>query len=82
MPPRSPKPPTMYELFIARLDNITSRAERLGLTITDACRDTKISRHTPERWRAAAPATLAKLDELEAWVADREDGLKRELGAD
>jgi hypothetical protein len=72
----------MYELFIARLDDIQRRAERMGLTLTDICRDTKIGRATPDRWREEVPATIAKLDQMTAWVAAKEDKLKRELGAD
>lgn len=73
--------PSMAELFLARLEHIITRAERMGLTLTDICRDTKISRQTPDRWRAKIPETIAKIDEMERYVAEKEDKLKRELHA-
>lgn len=54
------------EIFNERLDAIEAEANAHGLTMTDICRKSGISRATPDRWRKKPPKTVALLDEMEA----------------
>lgn len=58
--------------FRRRLDDIFSRAEKIGLNITSTCRRSGIARATPDRWRKKTPLTIELVDKLEAEVAAAE----------
>lgn len=58
----------MSKLFLDRLDEVEKEANDIGLTLTDITRGVKISRATPDRWRASIPNTIALLDQMDAWV--------------
>lgn len=52
--------------FQDRLDSIERRARVAGVTLTHLCRESKLSRATPDRWRAEAPQSIKLVDKLEA----------------
>lgn len=51
-------------IFHERLDEIESRAKKQGLTITHVCRESGVSRATPDRWRLATPLSVSLLDKM------------------
>ena len=57
--------PRFSHQFIAKLDEIERRAKAIGITITHLCRDSGVARATPDRWRAAMPNTIDRVDALE-----------------
>jgi len=81
--PRRDNLPDIYTLFLQKLDELQRRTEACGRTMTDACRDTKLSRATPNRWRREICQTLQKMNTLEDWVEKQERRVKRQnSGAD
>lgn len=58
------------KIFRRRIDDIEREARALGITMTEICRQTEISRATPDRWRAKVPKTIALLDQMEAVLED------------
>jgi precorrin-6x reductase len=63
---------TFSESFANRLQDIESRAKLAGSNMTQVCKTTGVARATYERWRHRAPQTVAKVDELEAYVQSLE----------
>ena len=60
------KPASFQEAFYGYLDEIDRRAHAQGLTMTDLCRESKVSRATPDRWRKELPKTIQNVCALEA----------------
>jgi len=52
-------------MFMERLDEIESRAKKVGLTMTDLCRRSGVARATPDRWRSRPPKSVELVDDLE-----------------
>lgn len=72
MSTKRPEPKNFQEVFYRYLDDLERRARAVGLTLTDMCRETQISRATPDRWRKSLPKTIQNVCELEAVVKDAE----------
>lgn len=80
------------QVFNDRVDQLEARAKRVGLTLTSICRETGVSRATPDRWRKQTPKTVQLLAEMEDIVSAKEaevqhveiDGIPQKLanGAD
>lgn len=64
---------TFYNQFIAELDDIESRAKRVGSSITDICREAGIARATPDRWRKKAPKSVDLIDKMRKAVNEAEE---------
>ena len=59
--------------FHAAIDKLEQDAKDVGLTLTSICRDTGVSRATPDRWRKKNPKTIELLSQMQALVtAERE----------
>lgn len=65
-------PKGFQALFYEYLDELERRAHAQGLTLTDLCRDSKVARATPDRWRKALPKTIQNVCDLEAVVRKAE----------
>lgn len=73
------KPPVQKnfrEVFYRYLDDLERRAHAVGLTLTDLCRESKVARATPDRWRKSLPKTIQNVCDLEAIVKDAEETVK------
>lgn len=78
--------------FKTALDNLESDAKSVGLNLTSICRETGVSRATPDRWRKHIPKTIEIVAEMQRVVAEAKnkpasveiDGVKQQLavGAD
>lgn len=68
---------TFSQSFAERLASLEGRAKAAGSNMTQVCKKTGVARATYERWRQRAPQTIAKVDELESFVA----GLEAEAAA-
>ena len=64
--------------FQAAVVALESDAKKVGLTITSICRETGVSRATPDRWKREAPTTVQLLAKMQALVErkKRERGIK------
>jgi transposase-like protein len=62
--------PTFEQEFKRRLAAVEEQAREIGETWTSICRETGISRATPDRWRQATPNTVL-LDLVEGHVAKK-----------
>lgn len=60
-----PTPEASFEkIFSDYLNNLELRALTAGTNLTAICRELKISRSTPDRWRRATPRTVVIVDQL------------------
>lgn len=59
-------------LFYEKLKNIEERAHKVGLTMTDICKQSGVARATPDRWRKELPKTIQCLQDMETVVAEAE----------
>jgi transposase-like protein len=55
-------------IFIEALDGIIADGHVAGVTLTSICRQTGISRATPDRWRKVPPKTIRLLDEMQDMI--------------
>lgn len=62
--------------FDAALDQLEEDAKEVGMTLTSLCRDTGVSRATPDRWRKVTPKTIEILSKMQDLV--RAEQAKRE----
>lgn len=68
---KSPERPQDFtEVFKARIDKIQTDAAAVGLDFTKICRETGVSRSTPDRWRRKIPKTITLVTEMERRVAE------------
>ncbi len=51
--------------FHAAIDQLEENAKKEGLTLTSICRDTGVSRATPDRWRKKIPKTIELLGQMQ-----------------
>jgi hypothetical protein len=65
-------PKNFQQLFYAHLNDLEHRAHAVGLTLTDLCRESKVARATPDRWRKNLPKTIQNVCDLEAVVLKAE----------
>lgn len=56
------------EVFKQALSELEADAKAAGTSLTAICRETKISRTTPDRWRARPPATVRLIAQLQQAV--------------
>lgn len=56
------------ETFNKALDQLETDAKSVGLNFTSLCRQTKISRATPDRWRKNPPTTIVLLSQMQEIV--------------
>lgn len=63
---------TFEQVFHEWLDDIEKRGQKVGLTITHICRDSGVSRATPDRWRVATPLSVTLIDKMQEVVAKAE----------
>lgn len=67
------KPPEGFnQVFYEYLEKLEQRAHAVGLTLTDLCRESGVSRATPDRWRKSLPKTIQNVCDLEAVVKKAE----------
>lgn len=57
------------EVFHDTLADIESGAKAAGSSITEICKETKISRTTPDRWKANTPNTVKLIARMQEAVA-------------
>lgn len=62
--------------FKEAVSKLETDAKKVGLTITSICRETGVSRATPDRWKREAPTTV----QLLARMQDVVERKKRALG--
>jgi transposase-like protein len=55
-------------VFTEALDAIIADGVTVGVTLTSICRQTGISRATPDRWRKTPPKTIRLLDEMQDMI--------------
>lgn len=68
--------------FQDTLDQLEADAKREGLTLTSICRDTGVSRATPDRWRKQPPKTIEILKRMQGIVeTKRQENLKAAANA-
>lgn len=68
---------TFTEEFNSRFEGIKQRAAAVDMTITDVCREARVSRATPERWKKTIPLTIRILDRMNDVVAAKEESAER-----
>lgn len=61
------------QVFHSALDQLEEDAKKEGLTLTSICRDTGVSRATPDRWRKEVPKTVELLGKMQDVVAARRE---------
>lgn len=66
------------KVFQQELDKLEADAKEVGLTLTSICRDTGVSRATPDRWRKEPPKTVEILTKMQNLVAERRAQLANE----
>lgn len=66
------EPEGFDQVFYKYLDSLERRAHAVGMTLTDLCRDSGVSRATPDRWRKSLPKTIQNVCDLEAIVKKAE----------
>jgi len=66
------------QVFHQTIDKLEEDAKAVGLTFTSICRDTGVSRATPDRWRKKVPNTVKILSEMQSVVAERQAQLAEE----
>ncbi|MEY8688405.1 MAG: hypothetical protein AB9M53_00815 [Leptothrix sp. (in: b-proteobacteria)] len=59
--------------FHQRLTDLEKRAQAAGTNLTEICRETKIARSTPDRWRKTVPKTIEAMALLEDAVKRHEE---------
>jgi hypothetical protein len=64
--------------FHEALDQLEVDAKDVGLTLTSICRDTGVSRATPDRWRKKVPNTVKILSDMQKVVDERRAKLAAE----
>lgn len=64
----TPKKPTFTDDFRARIDALETKAHKVGLNLTEVCRQAGVSRATPDRWRRETPKTIALVTSMEEIV--------------
>lgn len=62
--------------FKEAVSKLETDAKKVGLTITSICRETGVSRATPDRWKREVPTTV----QLLARMQDVVERKKRALG--
>lgn len=66
------------QAFQEALDKLEADAKEVGLTLTSICRDTGVSRATPDRWRKEPPKTVEILTRMQGVVDARRAKLAEE----
>jgi lambda repressor-like predicted transcriptional regulator len=63
---------TFEEEFYRRVELIKARAKKAGTNITHLCRESGVSRTTPERWEKRVPKSIALIDQMMAVLREIE----------
>lgn len=61
--------------FKDAVTRLEADAKKVGLTITAICRQTRVSRATPDRWKREAPTTVQLLAKMQGVVEERKKAL-------
>jgi hypothetical protein len=64
-------PQNFVQDFKDALTQIQADANEVGLNLTSICRDTGISRSTPDRWLRKPPKTVLLIAEMQKKITDR-----------
>lgn len=64
--------------FHGAIDKLEADAKEVGLTLTSICRDTGVSRATPDRWRKKIPKTVELLGQMQDLVTAKRASNERE----
>lgn len=59
------------QTFKATIDKLESDAKEVGMTLTSLCRDTGVSRATPDRWRKVVPKTVELVGKMQGLVDEK-----------
>lgn len=70
--------PTFDKVFDETIKRLEAEAKEVGLTFTSICRDTGISRATPDRWRKDMPETVKIVAKMQNVVSERRAQLEKE----
>lgn len=57
------------EIFIKFMDDIEAEGKSVGINLTVICKEAKVSRAGPVRWRERVPATIRLMDQMARVVA-------------
>lgn len=68
------------QVFHGALDQLEADAKQQGLTLTSICRDTGVSRATPDRWRKEVPKTVELLGRMQEVVEAKRVQNEKESG--
>jgi hypothetical protein len=66
------------QTFHGAIDQLEADAKKEGLTLTSICRDTGVSRATPDRWRKKIPKTIELLGQMQDIVAAKRESNEKE----
>ena len=67
------------ELFLARLRELEFEAKSVGLNMTTLCKEAKVSRASPDRWRRELPKTIALIQRMEELVQAEREKLQEQV---
>ena len=56
------------KIFLDAIDKLEVDAKAVGMTLTSVCRETNVSRATPDRWRKKLPTTIQLLTDMQEVV--------------
>lgn len=66
------------KVFQETLNELEAEAKALGMSFTSICRDTGVSRATPDRWRKEPPKTIEIVTRMQGLVAAKRAQIARE----
>lgn len=69
---------TIDEEFKDALERLEKDAKDVGMTITSICRETGVSRATPDRWRRHPPKSIELLTKMQSIVEARRQQMQVE----
>lgn len=65
------------DVFRDRLEKIEKDAVAVGLDFTKICRETGVSRSTPDRWKRKVPKTISLVTKMERLVEKEKTAQQR-----
>lgn len=70
---------TFDKIFTETLDSLETEAKDNGLNFTSICRETGISRATPDRWKRKPPKTVQLVVEMQRTIERRKKALGNQI---
>lgn len=58
-------------VFKNAVDQLAPDAKAAGTNLTEVCREMKISRATPDRWRREVPMTVTLLSQMQSIIQEK-----------